>query len=157
VNGVCLGGGVGLALACDIAIARAGVRIGTPEVRVGVFPMIIAPLVLRHVPRRRAIEMMFTGEIVTSEEAAAIGLVTRTVPPADLDVAVRASLDALFAASPSSIRLGRQALADVEGLPVREAIGRLPEWLMKVLATDDAAEGISAFMEKRAPLWKHPR
>ncbi len=154
INGHCLGGGLGLALACDLAYAREDAEVGTPEVRVGLFPMMIAPLILRRSTRGKALEMVLTGGRVTAREAEAMGLVTRAVSAAELDAVVNRVVDALAAAAPLALRLGRQALRDVEGMPVEAAVDAMCERLGVLLATEDAAEGMRAFLERRAPVWR---
>jgi enoyl-CoA hydratase/carnithine racemase len=153
VAGHCMGGGVGLMLACDVAYAREGVRIATPEVKVGLFPMMVAPLLLRHVPRKRALEMMLTAQPVMAPEAERIGLVTRTVPDGQLDAAVEAALAAVGANAPVAIRMGKAAIGELEADALGEAIERLSGRLLDLLSTEDAAEGLSAFLGKRPPRW----
>lgn len=154
LNGHCLGGGVGLALACDLAYAREDMEIGTPEVRVGLFPMMIAPLILRKAARGKAMEMVLTGGRVSAREAEAMGLVTRAVPQADLDAVVDRTVEGLCAAAPLALLRGREALREVEGMPVEAAVDTLCERLLWLLRTEDAAEGMRAFLERRAPVWR---
>ena len=153
VNGHCMGGGVGLMLACDLAYAREGVRIGTPEVKVGLFPMMVAPLLLRAMPRKRALELMLTAEPIGASEAERLGLLTRAVPDGELDAVVEKALAAICANAPVAIRMGRQAIAELEGEALGEAVERLAGRLVDLLATEDAAEGLSAFLEKRPARW----
>jgi enoyl-CoA hydratase/carnithine racemase len=154
VNGHCLGGGLGLMLACDVAYAREGARLGTPEAKVGLFPLIVGALVLRDVARKRAFELFLTAEPVSAAEAEAIGLVTRAYPAAEFDAAVEAKLAAIAGNAPVALRVGRRALAEAEALPLGEALEHLAGKLGELLATEDAAEGMAAFFEKRAPRWK---
>ncbi len=154
LNGHCLGGGVGLALACDLAVARDDIEVGTPEVRVGLFPMMIAPLILRKASRAKAVEMILTGGRVPAREAEAMGLVTRAVPAAELDAVVERAVAGLVAAAPLALRLGREALREVEAMPVEAAVDVLCDRLVALLATEDAAEGMRAFLERRAPQWR---
>jgi enoyl-CoA hydratase/carnithine racemase len=154
VNGHCMGGGLGLALGCDVAIAREDAMFGTPEVRAGMFPMIIAPLLIAHAGPKRAMEMIFGGKKITARQAEEMGLINRVVPGAVLDQAVNMAAEDILAGSPSAIRIGRRALARARNLPVDQAAPELASELMKVIATEDAMEGISAFFEKRKPEWK---
>jgi len=154
VNGHCLGGGIGLMLACDLAYAREGARIGTPEARVGLFPLIVGALVLRDVGRKKAFELFYTAEPVSAVEAEAIGLLTRALPSAEFDVVVEARLAAIAGNAPAALRVGRRALAEAEAMPLGEAIEHLAGTLGELLATEDAAEGLTAFFEKRPPRWK---
>ncbi|HEY6098647.1 MAG TPA: enoyl-CoA hydratase-related protein, partial [Anaeromyxobacter sp.] len=154
VNGHCLAGGLGLMLSCDVVYAREGADVGAPEVTVGLFPMMAAALLLRDGLRKKVLELVYTGGRMTAREAEAAGLVTRVVPEAQLDAAVQEVLERIAAAAPAAVALGRRALADAEGLPFDEAVELLCRRLGDVLRTDDAAEGLRAFVEKRAPLWK---
>ncbi len=154
VNGHCLAGGLGPMLACDVAYAAEGARLGMPEVKVGLFPMMIAALLLRDGLRKKVMELVYTGEQISAREAEAIGLVTRAVPDGELDAAVERVLQAIAANAPRALQLGRRALAEIDDLPFDDAVDRLCERLGEVLATEDAAEGLSAFLEKRAPQWK---
>jgi enoyl-CoA hydratase/carnithine racemase len=154
VNGHCLAGGLGPMLSCDVAVAREGIRIGVPEVTVGLFPMMVAALLLRDGLRKKVLELVYTGEPITAREAEAAGLLSRVVPDGELDAAVDRVLERIAAAAPRAVQLGRRALAEAEGLPQDEAVALLARRLGDVLATEDAAEGLSAFLERRPPLWK---
>ena len=151
VNGTCLAGGTGFMLGCDIVIATASAKFGTPEVNVGLFPMMIGALIFRNVPRKKAMEMILLGEKLTADQALDMGLVTRVVPDADFEGAVRDILLALAAKSPIGMRLGKAAFAAVEQRPLEEAVLYLGGQLAEVAATEDAREGITAFLEKRPP------
>jgi enoyl-CoA hydratase/carnithine racemase len=154
VNGDCLAGGLGPMLSCDLAYAREGARIGVPEVTVGLFPMMVAALLLRDGQRKKVLELVYTGAPVGAREAEAMGLVTRAVPDGQLDEAVDRALAAVAANAPRAIQLGRRALAEAEGLPFDQAVDHLRRRLAEVLDTEDAAEGLAAFREKREPRWK---
>ncbi|HET6922454.1 MAG TPA: enoyl-CoA hydratase-related protein, partial [Anaeromyxobacteraceae bacterium] len=154
VNGHCLAGGLGPMLSCDVAVAREGIRIGVPEVTVGLFPMMVAALLLRDGLRKKVLELVYTGEPVTAREAEAAGLVSRVVPDGELDAAVEKVLGRIAAAAPLAVQMGRRALAEAEGPFLDQAVELLCRRLGDVLATEDAAEGLSAFLEKRPPRWK---
>jgi enoyl-CoA hydratase/carnithine racemase len=153
VNGQALGGGLGLVAASTFAVAADGVELGTPEVNVGLFPMMIMAVLARLVPRRRLLEMMLFGERFPAEEALRIGLLNRVVPPEGLDAAVAAITDQIASKSPSTLRLGLEAFARQDDLDLATALPMLRERLGAVLGTDDAREGLLAFMEKRSPRW----
>jgi enoyl-CoA hydratase/carnithine racemase len=153
VAGDCLAGGLGLMLSCDLVYAREGVRIGLPEVRVGLFPMMVAALLLRDGVRKKVLELVYTGAPVGAREAEAMGLVTRTVPDGELDAAVERVVGAIAANAPRAIQLGRRAMAESEGMPYDAAVEHLCRRLGDVLATEDAAEGLAAFAGKREPRW----
>ena len=154
VNGHCLGGGLGPMLACDVVYAREGARLGLPEVTVGLFPMMVSALLVRDGARKKILELVYTGAQITAREAEALGLVTRAVPDGELDAAVQRVVEAIAAAAPRAVQLGRRALAEAEALPVDDAIEVLCERLGEVLSTEDAAEGLAAFAERRPPVWK---
>ncbi|MBW1647227.1 MAG: enoyl-CoA hydratase/isomerase family protein [Deltaproteobacteria bacterium] len=151
INGHCLAGGTGFMLACDIAIAKETARFGTPEVNVGLFPMMIGALIFRNVPRKRAMEMIMLGERLSAAQALEMGLVTRVVPDAEFDAEVDKVLAALAAKSPIGMKIGKQAFAAAETMPLEAAVRFLAGKLAEVAATDDAREGITAFLEKRPP------
>ena len=154
VNGHCLAGGTGFMLACDIVIARASAQFGTPEVNVGLFPMMIGALIFRNVPRKKAMEMILLGERLTAVQALEMGLVTRVAPEEDFDAEVGRVLAALAAKSPIGLKLGKAAFAAAERMPLAEAVRFLGGQLVEVAGTRDAREGITAFLEKRPPRFK---
>jgi enoyl-CoA hydratase/carnithine racemase len=141
-------------LACDIVIAKASAQFGTPEVNVGLFPMMIGALIFRNVPRKKAMEMILLGERLTAAQALEMGLVTRVVPDEDFDAEVGRVLAALAAKSPIGLKLGKAAFAAAERMPLAEAVRFLGGQLVEVAGTLDAREGITAFLEKRPPRFK---
>ena len=153
VNGHAMGGGLGLVAASTFAVASTEAKLGTPEIDVGLFPMMIMAVLARHVPRRRLLEMMVFGEKLDAEEAARLGLVSRAVPPAELDAAVKRMTDTIGSKSPSTVRLGLRAFAAQDDLDLEAALPLLRARLAEVLSTDDAREGLMAFLEKRPPRW----
>lgn len=154
VNGHCLGGGLGLALACDIVIAQDKAKFGTPEVNVGLFPMMIAPLILQHMPRKHALKMILCGDKISAQDALAHNLVNQVVPLAQLDEATDQVLQSLLAAAPLAQQYGKEALSEVENMSYHDAVEHLSGHLSRLMQTEDAIEGISAFMQKRKPAWK---
>lgn len=155
VNGHAMGGGLGLVLACDIAIAREGVKFGTPEVKVGLFPFMISPLILQHMPRKRAMQMMYCGERISTEDALKYGFINQIVSAEELDTAVESCLQSIVAAAPMAQRVGKEAMRNTAHLPFDEAVEVLSGHLGRLLQSDDAAEGIAAFIEKRKPNWSN--
>ena len=154
VNGHALGGGLGLAAASTFAVASTTAKLGTPEIDVGLFPMTIMAVLARQVPRRRLIEMMLLGEVFDAGEAARLGLVNRAVAPERLDAEVKTITDAILGKSPSAVRLGLRAFAAQDDLDLARALPLLRERLAECIATDDAREGLRAFLEKRPPRLK---
>lgn len=151
INGYCLAGGTGFMLACDMVIAKETAKFGTPEVNVGLFPMMIGALIFRNVPRKKAMEMIMLGDRLTAPQAMSMGMVTRVVSEADFDAEVDGILSALAQKSPIGMRLGKEAFAAAETMPLADAVQYLSGRLAAVAATQDATEGITAFLEKRAP------
>ena len=151
VNGYCLAGGTGFMLACDIVIATDKARFGTPEVNVGLFPMMIGALIFRNVLRKKAMEMVLLGEKMTAEQALEMGMITRVVPADRLDEEVDNVLQVLSQKSPIGIKMGKEAFYQMADMPFEKAVDYLSGQLRAVVATEDAKEGISAFIEKRPP------
>ena len=154
VNGSCLAGGLGLMLSCDIVIARNDASFFTPEINVGIFPMMVGALLYRHVGRKRALDMVLTGRRISAPEAERLGLVTRAVEPERLDQDVNETLQLLASKSPIGTRIGKEAFRVMSDMPFDEAVDYLCEALGRVIATEDAQEGMNAFLEKRAPVFK---
>jgi enoyl-CoA hydratase/carnithine racemase len=153
VNGNAFGGGVGLVAASTFAVASAEAKLGTPEVEVGLFPMIIMAMLARVMPRRRLLEMMLFGQKLDADEAVRVGLLNRAVPPDQLDAEVGSIVDTIATKSPTALRLGLRAFAAQDDLEIERALPLLRDRLAECLGTDDAREGLTAFLEKRAPRW----
>lgn len=151
VHGPCLAGGLGLMLACDIVVAADDAWFSAPEVNVGIFPMMVGALLFRNVSRKKAIEMVLTGRRVSAAEAESMGLITTAVPGADLNGQVEELLILLGNKSPSALRMGKGAFHAMDDMPFEEAMDFLCVELGRVVATEDAAEGMAAFREKRRP------
>ncbi len=154
VQGYALAGGFGLALACDLVVASDKARFGAPEVNVGLWPYMITVPLVRSMPPKQALELMLTGRMVDAAEAIRLGFVTRVVPHADLDSAVSDLAATLAAKSPAVMKLGRDAFYDVWDMAAPDALAHLHAMLSLTAQTEDAAEGIAAFLEKRAPRWR---
>jgi enoyl-CoA hydratase/carnithine racemase len=154
INGDCLAGGMGLMLACDIVISRNDVKFGTPEVNVGLFPMMIGALIYRNALRKKAMEMILLGHKLDAEQAREMGLITRAVAPQELDAEVAKTLKLLAAKSPIGIRIGKEAFYAMADMPFEAALDFLSQKIAEVAATEDAKEGITAFLEKRSPVFK---
>jgi len=154
VNGHCLAGGLGLMLSCDIAYASEGAKFGTPEVNVGLFPMMIGALIFRNAGRKKALEMIYTARMLSAAQAEQMGLITRAVPADELDRVVNETLSDIAAKAPLAVEMGRKALAEVEDMPLSQALDLLCHRLADVASTEDAVEGMTAFIQKRQPVWK---
>jgi enoyl-CoA hydratase/carnithine racemase len=153
-NGHVLAGALGIALACDLVIAREGVRFGTPEINVGLFPFMIMALMFRNVPRKAGAELLLLGEQISAEEAHRIGLVNRVVPADEFEAAVDDWTGKLARKSPVLMRLGKDAMYRQQDLSYADALDFLRSQLTIALSTDDLQEGVRAFFEKREPDWK---
>lgn len=153
VRGYALAGGMGLALACDFVVAADDAQFGTPEIDVGLWPFVITVPLVRSMPPKQALELMMTGRRVPADEAQRIGFVNSVVSAGELDAAVDELASSLAAKSPAVMRLGRNAFYAVWDQHADDALRLLQAMLTVTTATDDAAEGIAAFAEKRAPRW----
>jgi len=153
VRGYALAGGMGLALACDLVVAADDAQFGTPEIDVGLWPYMITVPLTRSMPPKKALELMMTGRRVDATEADRIGFVTRVVPVDELDGAVVELAVTLAAKPPGIMRLGRGSFYDVWDQGASDALRLLHPLLTVTTATADSAEGIAAFVEKRAPRW----
>jgi enoyl-CoA hydratase/carnithine racemase len=149
-----LAGALGLALACDLVLAKESTRFGCPEINVGVFPFMISALIYRNVNRLKANELMMLGELISATEAHKLGLVNRVVPDADFDATVDDWARRLADKSPLLMRLGKDALNATRDMALPEALSALQSQLALALTTEDILEGVTAFREKRAPKWK---
>jgi enoyl-CoA hydratase len=152
-NGHVLAGALGIALACDLVIAKEGARFGTPEINVGLFPFMIAALIYRNVPRKKCNELMLLGEQISAEEAERIGIVNRVVPAGEFDQAVRDWADKLAAKSPVMMNLGKDSLFRQQDMAFADALDYLRAQLTIAFSTEDIQEGVRAFFEKREPNW----
>jgi enoyl-CoA hydratase/carnithine racemase len=153
VNGHAMGGGLGLVAACHFAVASRTAKLGTPEINVGLFPMMIMAVLARVVPQRKLLEMMLFGERLDADAAASIGLVGKAVDADGLDAEVSRIAQNIAAKSPITVRLGLEAFAAQADMVLAEALPMLRGRLGAVLGTDDAREGLMAFLEKRPPKW----
>ncbi len=153
-NGHVLAGALGIALACDLIIAREGARFGTPEINVGVFPFMIMALIYRNVPRKATNELLLLGEQISAEEAHRLGIVNRVVAPEEFERTVAEYADNLAAKSPVMMKLGKDAMFRQQDMAFADALDFLRSQLTIAFTTEDIQEGVKAFFEKRDPEWK---
>jgi enoyl-CoA hydratase/carnithine racemase len=153
VNGHALAGGFGLAVACDITVCVDDAKLGTTEVNVGLWPMMISAVLGRCMPRKAALELMLTGRIIDPEEALRLGAVSRVVNRDQLDGAVDDIVRSLSGLSSATLMLGKDSFNAMFDADLDAALDRLQGGLTEISLTDDAEEGVTAFVEKRPPEW----
>jgi enoyl-CoA hydratase len=152
-NGHVLAGALGLALCCDLIVAKDTATFGTPEINVGVFPFMIMALIYRNVPRKKTNELLLLGERISAEEARQAGIVNRVVPEGEFEAAVDEWATKLAAKSPVLMKLGKDAMFRQLDMPFEEALDFLRSQLSIAFTTEDIQEGVKAFFEKREPVW----
>lgn len=155
INGAALGGGFGVAAACDIVIASESASFGTPEINLGLWPMMISAVLMPIVPQKALLEMMMTGRVVTAVEAVDLGIVSRVVPDDNLDAEVASVVEVLKSKSSATLALGKEAFYAVADMDFDSALDHLHIGLTAVSLTEDASEGVDAFLTKRTPEWKN--
>jgi enoyl-CoA hydratase/carnithine racemase len=153
-NGHVMAGGLGLALSCDLVIAREGISFATPEIDVGAFPYMIMALIYRDVPRKKVAEMMLLGDRMSAEEAVTLGLANKVVPAEDFQAAVADWAARLASKSPLLMRLGHDAMHRQADMALDDALEYLRSQLSLTFTTEDIREGVAAFFEKREPRWR---
>ncbi|MEA2240620.1 MAG: hypothetical protein QOD24_176 [Solirubrobacteraceae bacterium] len=153
-GGHVLAGGLGLVLACDLVVASDRATFGTPEINVGLFPFMITALIGRNIGRKKMTELLLLGERIDAAEAQRLGIVNRVVAPDELDAAVADWAARLAAKSPLLMKLGRDALFAQQDMSLADALEYLRAQLSLAQSTEDAHEGIAAFLERRDPEWK---
>jgi len=154
VQGAALGGGTGLAAACDMAVASADASFSTSEVKFGIIPSVISPYVLRAIGPRHALRYFQSAERISAERALAIGLVGEVVPNDQLDTAIAALVGALMIGAPQAQKAAKGLIAAVSDKPIDSVISeQTAQRIARQRATTEAKEGIAAFLEKRSPPW----
>ena len=156
INGAALGGGCELAIACDMVVAAEGAKLGQPEIKLGVFPPIAAILMPRIAPTPRAMELVLGGGIIDAREAHAIGLVNKVYPRETFVADTAKFLEQFLSLSRAALVYAKHAMREATGRPFHEALHHVEQiYLEDMMATEDATEGLNAFMEKRKPVWKN--
>jgi enoyl-CoA hydratase/carnithine racemase len=155
VPGYALAGGFGLAVACDFTIASESAQFGLPEIGIGLLPLLVSAPLYRALGSRKALlDLVLSGRRLGAREAHDLGLVSRVVPDAELDAEVAKLAETLAGYSPTALRMGKEAVYTVSELEYDAALRYLREAIVLVSRTEDAKEGISAFFEKRKPVWR---
>ena len=153
VNGHALAGGFGLVCACDLAIGVDGAMFGTPESKIGLFPMMILPYLLRVLSPRKLMELCMTGEPIDAAQALQAGVLNAVVQPAELDARTDSLVSLLASRSPTAIRLGKQGFHAMRDMTLQQSLEYAQLMLPMMAATEDAREGFEAFQKKRTPQW----
>jgi enoyl-CoA hydratase len=151
INGAALAGGFGLALSCDILVAADTAQFGTPEIRVGLWPMMIMSVVMRDLGRKRAMQLFMSGDRIDAQTALQWGIVNRVVPAGDVQSETAAWARELTRWSPLIMRLGRNAFYEIDGLDMEAQLRHLQSQLTVLSLSDDFREGVTAFLQKREP------
>ena len=156
VDGMALGGGCELAVACDMVLASDRSVFGQPEIKVGVFPPVAAAFFPSRVGRNRALELLLTGESIDAAEAHRIGLINKVFPASSFCEMTGELIGKLTSLSGSTLRLTKRAVNRALGKTLPEGIADVEQlYLGELMSTEDAREGLNAFLEKRKPGWKH--
>lgn len=154
LNGHALGGGFGLALACDLIVAAEHAQLGTPEINLGLWPYIITAVIQRNIPDKVALDMMLRGKRIDADTAMKWGMVNEVVSADRLDETVEAVLSEINSKSPLVLRLGKDSFYRARDMSFDDALAYLENQLTIGLSSEDALEGVAAFIQKRAPEWK---
>jgi len=153
VNGACVGGGMAILGLCDLVVAAPHARFGLPEARVGVFPMQVLVLLRATMHARHVNELCLTGELISAQRAAEMGIVNEIAPAGDLDARVEALLAKIRLGSPAALRRGKLALFAMQTMSFNEALAFAEAQITLLAGSADAHEGLQAFIEKRRPRW----
>lgn len=154
VNGHALAGGFGLMLACDLVVAADSAEMGTPEINLGLWPFMITAVIQRDLPRKVALELMLTGKRIDAATGQSWGFVNRVVPTQELDAAIDELCDDLASKSPIIAKLGKRSFYVAEDQDFDRSLEYLAGMLTVCLESEDTIEGVTAFLQKRAPEWK---
>jgi enoyl-CoA hydratase/carnithine racemase len=153
IPGYVMGGAMGIVACCHFAVACDSAVLATPEIKRGLFPMMIMAVLRRVVSTRELLKLMLLGEKISASEAKEIGLITEVVPDGELDARVNDLASQLAKQSPTAMRMGLRAFNEQRKMSVQEALPYLREQLYALLGSEDAKEGLAAFFEKREPNW----
>jgi len=155
VHGACLGGGAELAMVCDLVYTTEDAQWGFPEIKLGCYPPVAATALAALIGQKNAADLILTGRSITGAEAATLGLANRAVPQAELEATVQGSLNHLLRLSPAALAVTKKAIYAWDSIHFDKGLARSEKiYLEDLMKTEDAHEGINAFLEKREPLWK---
>lgn len=153
VNGPAIGGGTGMVAVCDIAVASSDAKFSFSEVKIGVVPACISPYIVRRMGEGVCREFFLTGERLNAERALKAGLVNQVVPPESLDKAVQERVDFLLTSGPNALKMCKELLEKVSDIRLEEARRYTAEVIASLRQSDEAQEGMAAYLEKRKPRW----
>jgi enoyl-CoA hydratase/carnithine racemase len=155
VSGYAIANGAGLVYSCDMAIAAEDAKFGTTAINVGLICLGPAVPMSRCIGRKKTLEMVLTGDMIPAEEAARLGLINKVVPPEALEEETMKFARKLAAKSPQSLKIGKKGIYGMADLPYHQALDYMSELFASLCVTEDAAEGVNSFQEKRTPQWKN--
>ena len=154
IQGAALGGGTGLAAACDMAVASSDAVFSTSEVKFGIIPAVISPYVLRAIGPRHALRYFQSAERISAERALAIGLINEVSPVDGLDAALNALVEPLLAGAPTAQKAAKELIAAVHGQPIDDDLMEATaQRIARQRATAEGRDGVAAFLDKRPPAW----
>lgn len=154
VQGYALANGAGLSFACDLTVAAASSTFGTTAINVGLICLGPAAPMMKIIGRKKTMEMVLTGDMISAEEAEKLGLVNKVVADEDLETETLKLAEKLVSKSPSALRIGKEGLKRLQDVPYHQGLDSMDDLFATLCATEDAEEGVRAFLEKRAPQWK---
>lgn len=154
VNGHALGGGLGLVAACHYTVASSNAKLGTTEIKLGLFPLVILPIIIEAIGSKKALEISFTGEIFKADKAKEYGLVNKVVPPEQVMDEALAFAKMLASASPLALRIGLDCFVNTRDMEMNKKLDYANTLRVISFLSDDVKEGAGAFLEKRQPVWK---
>ena len=154
VKGFALANGAGLVFACDLAVAAEDAKFGTTAINVGLICLGPAVPLVRSLGRKKALEMVLAGDMISAPEAERLGLINKVVPSEELESATMELANKLAKKSPLALQIGKTGIYGMSDLPYHQSLDYMGELFASLCATDDAEEGIKAFLEKRKPEWK---
>ncbi|MEA1946872.1 MAG: enoyl-CoA hydratase/isomerase family protein [Thermodesulfobacteriota bacterium] len=154
VKGYALANGAGLVFACDLAVAAEDAKFGTTAINVGLICLGPAIPMVRSLGRKKTLEMVLAGDIISAAEAEKLGLINKVVVPEDLEASTMKLAAKLAKKSPLALQIGKTGIYGMSELPYHQSIDYMTELFASLCATEDAREGVTAFVEKRKPVWK---
>jgi len=154
VKGYALANGAGLVFACDLAVAAEDAKFGTTAINIGLICLGPAVPMVRSLGRKKTLEMVLTGDIISAAEAERLGLINKVVPPEELEASTLKLAAKLAKKSPLAVQIGKTGIYGMSEVPYHQALDYVDELFASLCATEDAREGIEAFQEKRKPVWK---